>query len=120
MELKDLDVELRLEPMELSQPTEVIELFGMKLATITPEVRAAYLLPPHAQGAMIFDPGQQSARLEIGGLQEGDYFILVGDSDTELKSPSEFVRSLRSEIARAKEAPPYQIRVVYVFEVTPT
>ena len=61
----DLEVNLRLEPLVMKNPITVMTLFGMKLADITAELKAAYDLDDRANGVLIIDPGEDVERLGI-------------------------------------------------------
>jgi hypothetical protein len=75
----DVDVNLRLEPVVMKNPLSLVTLLGMKLADITPELKAAYDLDDKANGVLIVNPGENIQRLGIGTPQEGEYFWVVGD-----------------------------------------
>ena len=60
-----------------NQP-RLFTLFGMRLADISPELRAAYDLSD-SSGVLIMDPGALYQRLDIGTLEEGEYFWCIGD-----------------------------------------
>jgi hypothetical protein len=75
----DVDVNLRLEPVVMKNPLSLTTLLGMKVADITPELKAAYDLDDHAKGVLIVNPGENHQRLGIGTLKEGEYFWMVGN-----------------------------------------
>jgi serine/threonine protein kinase len=77
----DVDVNLRLEPVVMKNPLLLMPLFGMKLADITPELKAAYDLDDSANGVLIVNPGENCQRLGIGTLEEGEYFWAVGNKN---------------------------------------
>ncbi|MBM4084118.1 MAG: carboxypeptidase regulatory-like domain-containing protein [Planctomycetes bacterium] len=121
---RDCDnLELRLAPIGLKEPSKTLTVFGMKLADLTPELRDAYDLY-HERGVIILDPGKESRRLGIGELAEGDCFIEVGES--RIRSTTQFVvqtlayarnpLSRWPALAHPKRLPgnlPYMCRVVY-------
>jgi serine/threonine protein kinase len=118
----DVVTDLRLEPIILKNPLSLVPLFGMKLADITPEIKIAYDLGVAAQGVLIVNPGQNSQRLGIGTLEEGEYFCMVGskvianlrEMVTELLRISQIKPSLLgSLLGRQQEGHRGFIRIVY-------
>jgi hypothetical protein len=105
--------ELRLEPIALEEPADTRQLFGMKLATITPAVREAYFLDPGAVGVVILDPGKELVRIGVDDLCEGDYFWDRHNGRNRIKTLRDFVDLLRDRIARANQAPPYRVDLAY-------
>jgi PDZ domain len=105
------DLELRLEPIALAEPADAVELWGLKLATITPAVREAYFLEPQMFGVIILDPGTQSARLGVGELQEGDCLRLLDHGRLRTKTVLQFVEQVRHQIAHTEAGPPYHVQV---------
>lgn len=106
------DLELRLKPVVITDPLDSIEILGLKLATITRELRAAYFLDAEDQGVIVLDPGKNSARLNIGELEEGDFFWIVGSRP--VKSARQFVDAILAICARQQEEePPFVVGVVY-------
>jgi hypothetical protein len=96
----DAVVNLRLQPVTLKTPPQTVNLFGMKLAGITPALRAAYDLGD-ARGVLVLDPGPNVEQLGIGRLEEGNYFFVVGENTID------DVGRMVSEILRINEiAPP--------------
>ncbi len=109
-----MDLELRLEPLGLKEPADTIELWGMKLASITPEVRAAYALMPEARGVIVLAPGPNSARLKLGQIREGDYLVSVGTAYSQIKTVQQFVERMRALVAE-KHEPPFRTDVAYSY-----
>jgi protocatechuate 3,4-dioxygenase beta subunit len=107
------DVELRLQPIVLTEPLDTIDVCGLKLATITPELRAAYFLHDEAEGVLILDPGDDSARHGIRELEEGDYFRVIGNNPC--RTVRRFIDLLLKTTAAKKREPPYEILVSHTF-----
>jgi serine/threonine protein kinase len=117
----DLVTDLRLQPVVLKNPLSLVPLFGMKLADITPEIRTAYGLDGAPQGVLIVDPGENSQRLGIGTLEEGEYFWMVGNKQianlremvAELLRINEIEPSLLRSLLERQEGNRGNIRIVY-------
>jgi hypothetical protein len=112
---KDVEVNLRLEPVVLKNPPNPVNLFGMKLADVTPELQAVYDLDDPT-GVLILDPGTAHLRLGIGALSTGLRFWVVGEK------PVNNLREMVAELLRIDAiAPPGEpnegchgsVRVVY-------
>lgn len=101
--------------------TMPILLLGMRVITLTPELKKKYNLFA-SEGVLVLDPGEDVERLGIGKVQVGDCFIIVGEKkihDT---------REMVGEIQRINNKPePKQggmiteghrgmVRVVYEFK----
>ena len=106
-----LDLEVRLKPIELPADLRTYPVLGMQLADVTPELRSTYDLY-FERGALIFDPGKDPDRLNVGRLAEGYTFWMVGN--TRIGSVSEFVSQIVAETA-GQNAAEYRVRVVYNF-----
>ncbi len=104
-------LELRLEPISLTTQPRTVEVLGMKLADVTPELQAVYDLYDK-QGALILDPGKDPGRLGIGELAEGNCFWMVGEQ--RIGSVREMVQRILAETADQKEGE-YECRIVYSF-----
>ena len=106
--------------MAIESPPKTYDALGMKLADLTPELSEAFGLHQR-EGALIMNPGMDSARLKIGELKKGYYFWQVGS--TNVGSVREFVEQvieeaeaptvLKTPSAVAGEAPRIRVRVVY-------
>ncbi len=107
------DVELRLQPIVLTEPLDTIDVLGLKLATITPELRAAYFLNDDARGVLVLDPGKNSARLGIGELQEGVCISRINDRRS--STVRRFVDLLLQTATTAKQEPPFPAKVHFRF-----
>ncbi len=105
------NLELRLQPIALASQPQSIEVLGMTLADVTPELQSVYDLF-HPKGALILDPGKDFARLHIGDLAEGYCFWMAGDR--KIGSVRQFVEQVLAETA-AKNAEEYRCRIVYSF-----
>lgn len=81
MLLKDEDVILKLEPVELEKDIKAVTLLGMQLADETPALKKLYDIPPNTGGVVILDPGADHERLGIGKLEKGYSFFMVGDKN---------------------------------------
>ena len=75
-----VEVNLQLAPMILKNPPKPVDLFGMKLADVNPELQAAYDLRAPT-GILILDPGTNSARLGIGTMSQGERFWMAGNKE---------------------------------------
>ncbi len=106
------DLEVRLEPISLSTEPKAVDVLGMQLTDVTPDLQAAYDLH-FERGALILDPGKDSDRLKIGRLAEGYNFWLVGESP--IGSVQEFIQQVLAEAAK-QDTDEYSIRVVYSFK----
>jgi hypothetical protein len=104
-------LELRLQTIALPADLKKHAVLGMQLADVTPELKAAYDLRQD-RGALILDPGQDSDRLNIGQLAEGDSFWMVGNK--RIGGVREFVDQILSETG-GLVAEEYLVRVVYYF-----
>ena len=75
----DNDIEgetIKLEQIETPlQPT--VDLLGMKLIDVNENIAAAFELSS-PDGVMVVDPGNDTARFEIGDLKSGNVFWMVG------------------------------------------
>jgi 5-hydroxyisourate hydrolase-like protein (transthyretin family) len=118
LEGADLEVNLRLAPLVLKDPIKVVSLFGMKLAEVTPELKADYELDEHAKGVLVVDPGEEGERLGMEMPNAGEYFWMVGNQ--EIRGLAEFVAGLLrvNELAPPKdgwadEGYRGRVRVVY-------
>jgi hypothetical protein len=109
MESDKTGLEVRLHAIALPAKLKTYTVLGMQLADVTPELKSAYdLYPP--QGAVIVDPGQNSDRLEIGDLAEGNCFWIVGEK--KIEDVRDFVERILAEFGRR---PTHRVRVVYTF-----
>ncbi len=88
------DLVVQLQKMAIEAPPRTYEVLGMRLADMTPELKAAFGLH-QGRGALIMDPGSNSVRLKIGELAKGYFFWEVGDS--EVGSVREFVEQILKE-----------------------
>jgi hypothetical protein len=106
---------LRLERIELPPGTVVHDVLGMKLIDVTEPVRKAFHVA-NAAGVMVLDPGPDgAARLDVGRLERGDTFWLVGD--TKVKSVPEFKRRLLQDAEKSPKGDDAKAcRVVYSFD----
>ena len=110
----DAEVNLRMEPVVLKNPPKPVNLLGMKLADVTPELQAVYdLYAP--TGVLILDPGTNDLWLGPSVLK-GERFWLVGDR--QITNLSEMVAELLRIDAIAPPGDPNEgchgsIRVVY-------
>jgi hypothetical protein len=103
------DLDVNLQPMMVPANLKTYTVLGMQLTDTTPEVKAAYDLFDRS-GALILDPGQKSARLNIGQLEHGYNFWMVGNK--RIGSVREFVEQILMEVGDA-EREQYSIRCVY-------
>lgn len=106
------DLELRLKPIEIEEEPITVEVLGMKLADITPELMERYDLP-NSLGALVLDPGKYSDRFGIGELCEGNTFVLVGNYQP-IGSVREFVEHLLG-VTAMRMSDEDGCRVVYNF-----
>ncbi|MFO1512287.1 MAG: carboxypeptidase-like regulatory domain-containing protein [Verrucomicrobiota bacterium] len=87
----DAALDLQLAPVVLQHPPRTVRLFGMELADVTPELQTVYdLVDP--TGVLILDPGPDHQRLDIGPLDRGLCFWIVGERP--IKNLREFVAEL--------------------------
>ncbi len=107
------DLELHLKAIALPVDLKTHEVLGMRLADVTPELKAAYDLF-FDQGALIIDAGKDSDRLKIGELAEGYLFWMVGQGQNRIGGVREFVDRVLAE-AGDRDAEEYSVRVVYTF-----
>jgi hypothetical protein len=80
-----------LHPLILSDKTVVHELFGMKLVDVDEKLQSQLDLYD-SSGVLILDPGANFKRLDIGTIQAGDYFWMVGND--RVKNFDEFAKHL--------------------------
>jgi hypothetical protein len=106
------DLIVRLQKMLVPPHVKSYAVLGMELADITPKLKAAYDLSDW-RGALILDPGKDSARLKIGHLAEGYDFWMVGEK--RIANVREFVERILAEAATQQTKKKYSIRVVYSF-----
>ncbi len=96
--------------IELPPAPAVHELFGMKLLDVNAAVQKAFHLQ-RSEGVVILDPGPDVERLNLGRLQRGDEFLMIGET---------FVRDFndfRTKLSAAVRAEPKgKIRIVYQFK----
>ena len=111
----NVEVNLHLEPVVLTNPPAPISLLGMNLSDVTPELQAAYDLNAPT-GVLILDPGTNTVRLGIGLRNRGERFWMVGNR--QVKN----LREMVTELLRINEIEPPgnpnegsrgNIRVVY-------
>ncbi len=106
-----IGLEVRLKPISLPADLKTYTVLGMQLADMTPRLKDTYDLYGE-RGAVILDPGQDSDRLSIGKLAEGDTFWMVGR--TRIGNVREFVNQILTETA-GQNAEVSSVRVVYNF-----
>lgn len=113
-------VEIRLRPIVLPADLKTDVVLGMKLADLTPELKAIYDIRLD-QGALILDPGEDHGRLKIGegnpdrsgiGIEQGDMLWMVGNQ--RIATVRGFVDRLLAETG-GRDLTEYSIRVVYSF-----
>jgi len=107
----DLDVRLVAETIRLSRPPVTYPVLGLQLVDVDDEIRAAYDVPEHVK-VMIFDPGDDPARLGIGRLERGYGLWHVG------RDPVESVRDAIQRLLDGTKTKPgffVRVRVVYTF-----
>ena len=95
----NLEVNLHLEPLVLTNPPTPISLLGMNLVDVTPELQAAYDLNAPT-GVLILDSGADSIRLGIGLRNRGERFWMVGNR--QIKN----LREMIVELLRINEIKP--------------
>jgi Carboxypeptidase regulatory-like domain len=105
------DLDVRLRAMTLPPDLRKYSILGIQLTDVTPEMKSTYDLR-NDRGALILDPGKESARLNIGRIAEGCVFSIVGNK--RVGSVREFVDQILAETA-GKEAAEFSIRVVYSY-----
>jgi hypothetical protein len=105
------DLDVRLQAMSIPVDLKTSTVLGMKLTDTTPELRAAYDLFD-VSGALILDPGPKPERLNIGKLEHGYNFWMVGNK--RIGSVREFVEQILTEVGDA-DRDQYTIRCVYSF-----
>ena len=105
------DLQVRLQDISLSQAPDAIDVLGLRLTDVTPELQSVYDLH-HQQGALILTPGKAYQRFEIGELVEGYNFWMVGNKH--IGSVREFVEQIIAE-ADKQESDEYSVRIVYTF-----
>jgi hypothetical protein len=105
----NLDVGLK--AIELPTNLKLYTVLGMQLADVTSELRSIYDLVDEPGGALIVDPGNDSDRLNLGRLAEGDLFFSVGRT-RRIGSVSEFVNQILAETA-GQNGDEYSVRVAY-------
>lgn len=106
-----LDTKLLLQPIKLTTEPQKINVLGLSLTDLTDELRDIYNIY-NRHGALILDPGKDSARLGIGELAEGYTFWMVGDEP--ISNVRELIEKLIAESVKP-EAEKYGCRVVYSF-----
>jgi hypothetical protein len=106
------DVELVAEPFTPSLGEPIHELFGMKLIDVDESIRKHFSLYS-TDRVMILDPGRDADRLNIGRLEPGDAFWMVGES--RINDFSDFAQRLLAECqAEANKGhSEFLVRVVY-------
>jgi hypothetical protein len=78
VERADLDLKVVAETIRLSHPPRTTRLFGIDLADVDDEMRAAYDLPEHVH-VMVFATGDEPDRWGIGRLAKGYGIWIVGE-----------------------------------------
>ena len=92
--------DLKLQPVAMKGPLSLVNVLGMRVADITPELKAAYDLEEHAQGVLIVHPGPNIERLGIGEAEEGEYIWMIGQKQIAN------VREMVDELLRINELEP--------------
>jgi hypothetical protein len=105
------DLVLRMKTIQLPAGLKIWSVLGMRLADGNDRLQEAYDLQD-ASGAIVIDPGTDSDRLQIGKLETGFNFSMVGKEH--VGSTREFVQQILAEAA-GQIAEEYSIRVVYGF-----
>ena len=103
------NLEVHLQAISLSTEPVSVDVLGMQLTDMNPELQAVYDRYLD-QGALILDPGKNFERLEIGHLAEGCNFWIVGEE--RVGSVREFVQQILTEAA-SQETKECSVRVVY-------
>lgn len=108
---------LQMKPVVLDHPPQSVQLFGMTLVDVTPELQTTYDLD-FPTGVLILDPGPDHQRLDIGTLDRGICFWIVGGR--QIKNLREFaaelLRYINIEPDKATQAGGrHSIRVVYCY-----
>jgi beta-lactamase regulating signal transducer with metallopeptidase domain/protocatechuate 3,4-dioxygenase beta subunit len=104
------DLKLNLQPISLTTQPKTVSVLGMTLTDLTPDLSSIYDLYDQ-QGALILDPGKDSARLNIGELHEGYCFTMAGDYE-HIGTVREFIKKVL-DAATSENSPDYFCRVVY-------
>ena len=104
-------VQLRLKPIPAIQSTPSVRILGMELVDLNKQLRDVYDVRVSA-GALVVNPGNDHARLNIGGLVKGDCFWLVGN--TEVTNAYEFINELLRNVERRDDGSG-TCRVVYSY-----
>jgi beta-lactamase regulating signal transducer with metallopeptidase domain len=113
---RDENVTLRLKHLELTNPLRPVTLWGMQLVDLTPEVKDIYDVVVAETGVLILDPGPNHLRLDIGRLQKGYCFWIVGEQriSNVREMIIELLRQLTGPRTDGQSAEmPRTVRVVY-------
>ena len=86
-----------------TRPTKVVEVAGMKLGELSPDLAKSYHIPEWLTGAIVIDPGPESEAFEIGALEPGFVFFTAGN--TKVKNLEEFIRVLAGEATKPSVPP---------------
>ncbi len=105
------ELEVRLKEISLTSKPRVVTVLGMQLTDLTAELRSVYDQYESA-GALILGPGENSKRLVIGQLAEGNCFLRVGRK--RVGNVREFVEQILTETAN-QNGNTYIVDVVYSF-----
>ncbi len=108
------NVELQLAPIAPLKQTKVVTWSGMKLASVTSEVRAAYLLEDWSDGVVVVDPGREAARLGLLDLREGDVLFRIGARHASVKSIDGLIAAIEKELQEPSEGRSTAIPITYL------
>ncbi len=112
---RDQEITLKMTRIEIKGQLKPVQLFGMQLVDVTPELKEVYGLY-RDNGVLILDPGPDSARLDIGELKKGYCFWIIGRKDiSDLKEMvSELLRQLAPPWTPEPGRPRVPLRRVHV------
>lgn len=110
------DLILHMRAIELPSRTKTWSVLGMQLADGSADLASAYDLHD-PRGAVITDPGKDSARFQVGNLETGFNFWMVGERD--VASVRDFIQQILNETAGQNQKE-YSVRVVYGFSTAET
>lgn len=104
------DLVIRLQAIKFPGSLKKYNVLGMQLVDVTPELKSAYDLQDE-YGALVLDPGVETARLGLDDIAAGCNLCVVGD-----RTVVDVAQFLRQTLAMAtrQTANAHKVHVVYV------